>query len=196
MKKFFWLIAVIVLLSLTLSYVLSADLQKSVAVGSLVTFTGTSDGTKPIKYEFYKDNVKVSESSGDIGTYQIVSVAAEHAGTYKVVASNPFGTAASVDGVILSIGVPPSPPVLAVTVGGNRMVSKKTDVKYVAKMVNSSGNEIFQWEKNGVPMTGQTGKELNLYSVNPSYEGLYAVVVRSGNNVIRSNESQLWVLRN
>lgn len=174
----------------------AADIPVPVAAGKSVTIDASSEGTKPIKYEFFRDQTKVHEVDGDTASFLIGSMAAENAGAYWVKATNPFGSSTSANRIVLSVGIPPSPPILGVTIGGTRMVSKKNNVHYVAQVDGDAAGASYQWEKNGVPLSGETGSTLDLSFVNPSYEGKYAVVVRKGAAAVRSNESQLWVLRN
>jgi hypothetical protein len=175
--------------------VFAADIPMPIAAGKSVTIGATADGSKPMRLEIYKDDVKVFEAV-DTASYIIPSLSATDAGAYWAKAFNDFGNATSTDRIIVSVGTPPSPPVMTVTVGGVRMVSKKSNVKFIASIANGGGGSTtYQWTKNGQELYGETGPELNLYQVNPSYDGRYAVIVRQGTSTAVSPPAQLWVLK-
>jgi len=87
--------------------------DKAIAVGSKVTFTASADGTQPITFDWFRNDVKVFTGN----PFVILKLAPSDVGSYTVKATNDFGSAMS-DPNALTIGAPPTKPNVSIESGG------------------------------------------------------------------------------
>src|SRR5208282_1366860 len=107
----------------------------------------------------------------------LTDVSATNAGTYSVVVSNSFGTAAS-SGAILVVRTSPSNVFVQPT---NLVVLVHQDASFSVTAQGWSLN--YQWLSNGVPLVGQTNTVLSFENAQTDFSAIYAVVV---SNFLRS----------
>jgi hypothetical protein len=162
------LLRILALLALTAS-AFATDITKVVAIGQTVTMTAAAEGSTPMTYQWQKDGVQVFQGQ----SFVIAPFAAEHAGSYTVRALNDFGAAESADRVILTLGIPPSPP--KITIGlANVTVTKGTDHTL---QVTATGNPepVLQWRHGVSNIRGANESFLTISSAKPKDGGTYAV---------------------
>jgi hypothetical protein len=80
------------------------DVSETVFTNTRVTLSVTADGTAPITYTWFKNNVQVATGTSLVFN----SIQTADAGTYKVVASNTLGSSDS-NNAILVVIVPVAP---------------------------------------------------------------------------------------
>ena len=73
--------------------VTAGPLSQVINAGSSVTLSATVDGTAPFTYKWQKNNTDISGATG--ATYTLSNVDATAAGTYRVIVTNPKGSATS-----------------------------------------------------------------------------------------------------
>lgn len=80
------------------------DVSETVFTNTRVTLSVTADGTAPITYTWFKNNVQVATGTSIVFN----SIQTTDAGTYKVVASNTIGSSDSNNATLVVI-VPVAP---------------------------------------------------------------------------------------
>ena len=100
------------IISLLLSVAAKAqDVSETVFTNTKVTLTVTADGTLPITYTWFKNNVQVATGTSLV----INSVQASDAGTYKATATNLAGSTDSNNATIVVI-TPVAPSNVKITI--------------------------------------------------------------------------------
>ncbi len=87
------------------------DISETVFTNTKVTLNVTADGTSPITYTWFKNNVQVATGTSLVFN----SIQTTDAGTYKVTASNTIGSADS-NNAILVVIVPTAPSNVRITI--------------------------------------------------------------------------------
>lgn len=167
------------LLALTVS-AFGDDIARQVAVGQNVTLTATADGTPPITYKWFRN----SEQIGEGATFVIPSFGPSNEGAYTVRASNAFGTTDGTDRILLTFGLPPSPPRITIALA-NAVVKKGSDVTL---QVATTGNPAptYQWRHGVTNIRGATQPTLVLRDLKPKDGGTYAVRATNANGWVES----------
>ena len=100
------------IISLVLAVAAKAqDVSETVLTNTKVTLTVTADGTLPITYTWFKNNVQVATGTSLV----INSVQASDAGTYKATATNLAGSTDSNNATIVVI-TPVAPSNVKITI--------------------------------------------------------------------------------
>ena len=139
---------------------------QTVLEGDSVTFTVRAEGTAPLNYQWYKDEVVIEGATST--TYTIKSVTAEDLGNYKVVVTNTEGEAVS-DIAVLSLLQPPTITVNPVSV----TVDNGTNVVFTVEALNADS---YQWYKDGTAISGATETTYSIDYVKGSDVGTYTVM--------------------
>jgi beta-galactosidase len=87
------------------------DVSETVLTNTKVTLSVTADGTAPITYTWYKNNVQVATGTSLVFN----SIQTTDAGTYKVTASNVAGSSDSNNATLVVI-VPVAPSNVKITI--------------------------------------------------------------------------------
>lgn len=87
------------------------DVSETVLTNTKVTLSVTADGTSPITYTWFKNNVQVATGTSLVFN----SIQTTDAGTYKVTASNVAGSADSNNATLVVI-VPVAPSNVKITI--------------------------------------------------------------------------------
>ena len=138
----------------------------AVLEGDSVTFTVSAEGTAPLNYQWYKDDVAIEEAIREI--YTIESVTAEDLGNYKVVVTNTEGEAVS-DVAVLSLLQPPTITVNPISV----TVDNGTNVVFTVEAQNADS---YQWYKDGTAISGATETTYSIEYVKGSDVGTYTAM--------------------
>jgi hypothetical protein len=115
------------------------------------------------------------------------SISSTDAGMYRVVATNPLGSATS-DEVALVLAKPPTITLQPVS----QTATAKANVSFVVEATGSP-SPTYQWKKNGVAISGATAATLYLKGVNKPDAGEYMVEVRNAAGWVNSNRVGLTV---
>ena len=151
-----------------------------------VSLSVTARGTEPLTFQWFQDDVPLAGATN--GTYTIVAVATNHAGSYHVVVSNAFGT----DTHLVEILVTPDPKITTQPV--DQTVSAGTAAEFSVDHCLSPGPFSYQWFLNGADITGATSRVYRITSVSPTNAGTYHVVVSNAFGTVESGMADLSVL--
>jgi hypothetical protein len=136
--------------------------SQTVCEGTGVRFSVVGKGEGTLAYQWRKNgNVIVGATTA---TIEISNAAAAHAGNYDVVVTGACGSVISAAAVLTVNAVPAAP---AVTASGATIFCDGNNVTLTSSA--ATGN---QWYKNGVAITGATGK-----SYTATTSGSYAVLI-------------------
>lgn len=177
-------LALLALLGLGLSHAQAAD-TKTVVTGRSVTISVTANGTQPFTYQWTKDGAAISGATG--ASYSISSVAATHAGTYRVTVSNSAGSVqsdASVLTVVAATVITGQPTARTITAG------QSTSFSVTA---TGAGTLAYQWSRNGTAIAGATSATYSISNATLSHAGNYAVTVTGTGGTVTSNTVALTV---
>ena len=147
----------------------SQPVSQSATAGADVTFAVAAAGTSPLSYQWRLNGVNVSGSTGAM--LNLTGVTSAQAGNYTCLVTNAVGSATS-SAATLTVNVPPTittqPASQTVTAGANVILS-----------VIASGTAplAYQWQYNGVNVSGGTAATLTLTSVTTNQAGIYACIV-------------------
>jgi hypothetical protein len=145
----------------------------SVALGAGKSLSVTAAGSAPLSYQWRKAGVNIAGAVG--ASLSVAAAQLSDAGIYDVVVSNAIGTTTSF-GATLTVmsGVAFTVQPSGLTVGAGSMAS-------FSATVTGDGPITYQWQKNGVPLSGATGSSLVIALTQSSDAGSYNVV--AGNAV-------------
>ena len=140
--------------------------SQAVQEGDTVTFTVSAEGTPPLNYQWYKDDIAIEGAVSE--TYTIESVTAEDFGNYQVVVTNTEEEAVS-DVAVLSLLQPPTIIVNPVSV----TVDNGTNVVFTVEAQNADS---YQWYKDGTAISGATETTYSIDYVKGSDVGTYTAM--------------------
>jgi hypothetical protein len=140
--------------------------SQEVLEGDTVTFAVSAEGTEPLNYQWYKDEIAIEGAINE--TYTIESITAEDLGNYKVFVSNTEGEAVS-DVAVLSLLQPPTIIVNPVSV----TVDNGTNVVFTVEALNADS---YQWYKDGTAISGATETTYSIDYVKGSDVGTYTAM--------------------
>ncbi|HTS19741.1 MAG TPA: glycosyl hydrolase family 28 protein [Verrucomicrobiae bacterium] len=156
----------------------------TVIPGETATFTVQANGTLPLSYQWYFNNV-TPVSNGTSATVTITNVQVADGGDYSVVVSNLAGTATS-SNAVLNVNTNPVAPVFT-SQPSSLNVSAGDTVNFSATAAGTAP-VYYQWSKNNVAIAGATLSTLTLVNVQTNDDGNYALTAsNSVGNATSSN---------
>lgn len=160
-------------------------ISQSVFPGSDVTFNVEAVGSEPIKYQWRFNNADISGATNR----QLVlkNVDSTNSGVYSAAASNPESAVTSL-GALLEVNETVKiirQPQNQLLVGGAR----------ASFNVQASGTPPlrYQWQFNGVDLSGQTNALLEIVNATIANAGQYSVVVANRSGSVQSDKASLIV---
>jgi plastocyanin len=160
----------------------------SATVGQTVTFSVTADGTAPFSNQWCKDGVNIAGATA--ATFSISCVQLTDAGTYCVIVSNSAGSATS-DNAVLTVNLAGSVPVFT-TQPVSQTVTVGSPVTFLAA-ASGTPAPTYQWQKNGVNISGATSTAYTISSVVTGIAGTATVVATNSAGSATSNGAVLTV---
>ncbi|MES2697813.1 MAG: immunoglobulin domain-containing protein, partial [Verrucomicrobiota bacterium] len=162
----------------------------SVPAGAKATMLKRTYGALPMTLQWKKDGQNVPDATDE--TLTIEKTVGSDTGIYTLVATNKYGTTTS-PASTLTVLLPASdvaitqqpPAALRVWVG-------QTATFQVA--ATGSGSLVYQWRRNGTPISGATAGTFFLPMVTVTDAGDYTVVVSNANGSLTSAAAVLTVL--
>jgi len=166
-------------------------MSATVLAGGNVTFAVTASGTPAPSYQWEKNGVAISGATNPALT--LAGVSAGDSASYRVVVSNIAG---SVTSFAATLTVNESAPVnVAPTITQQPMSATVLAGSTVTFAVTATGTPApsYQWEKNGVAMTGATNPALTLAGVSVNDSANYRVVVSNVAGSVTSSAAALTI---
>mgnify|MGYP001605046112 CR=1 FL=1 len=174
------------LLALTTSHIWGADTSETIGVGKKVTFTVTADGHPAPAFEWFKNDVKVSDGP----QFVLPSLTAADSGAYHVKATNEVGSASS-DKFILTVDDRTS-PIIAMAPLDARIKEGETLILSISALGNPAPT--YQWKKNGTDIAGATTSKLTFAPITRSDAGVYTVVATNEKGSATSSGATVEVI--
>jgi Concanavalin A-like lectin/glucanases superfamily/Immunoglobulin domain/Bacterial Ig domain/Immunoglobulin I-set domain len=165
----------------------SQPVGRTVNEGTNVSFTVAATGTAPLFYQWSRNASAIP--AGTNATLSLTNVPLGASGNYVVIVSNAGGSATSQVAVLTVQAVAPSittqPVSQTVAVGSNATLSV---------VATGTAPILYQWQRSGLALPGQTASTLNLNNVQPADAGSYRVLVRNEVGSVLSAEAALTVV--
>lgn len=171
--------------------VLSYPVGTQVSLGQSASFSVSAYSSLglTLSYQWYKDGVLLSGATSN--TLYFSSALATDTATYYLRITD--GTNVTVaPSFYLQVGSSTSGLTIT-TSPSSQTVAVGSTTRFEVVATSSTGTLTYQWQKNGVAISGQTGSELYLTSTASGDSGYYAVVVSDGTNSLKSATALLTV---
>jgi hypothetical protein len=158
----------------------------TVVAGSNASFTVTAAGSGTLTYQWLKNGATISGATS--ATLTLNNVSATDAANYSVTVANATASVTSSTATLTVLVAPAitTQPVSASVVQGN-------PVTFTAA-ANGTAPLVFQWLKNGTPISGANSNVLSLAAVTTNDAASYSVVVTNIVGTIASSSATLTVL--
>ncbi|MEK7677627.1 MAG: immunoglobulin domain-containing protein, partial [Verrucomicrobiota bacterium] len=165
--------------------IVSQPRSQKAAAGTNVTFTVEAIGREPLFYQWRFNEAEVVAATN--ATLTLTNVPVSAAGLYSVRVRNAVGEMASAEAVLVVLARPSivsQPESRTVTPGGD-----------VTLAVSAAGSLplVYQWQRNGANLEGETNATLTLRGVQSTTSGSYRVVVANAVGVVASEKALLEV---
>lgn len=145
----------------------------------------------PLSYQWSFNSTPIQNTTN--ATFSIASAQTNHAGGYNVVITNLYGAATSAPLAMLTVLVPPSPPVI--TSQPQSQTNQAGSPVSFCVGVTGTPPFAYQWRRDGVTLGGATQSCLIFPSVRTNDAGAYSVVVNSpANQPVTSDPATLVVV--
>jgi hypothetical protein len=169
----------------TMPYFESSLRSQTVADGGEATFVLDVRGTAPITLQWSHEGVPIPGANGT--TLRLSNVQRFQSGTYRVQASNAFGTASSE--AQLAVGLP---PVITAQPGSLSVELGQRATFYVGAL--AVGDVSYRWYRDGNLVASTVRNTLELAAVSAADAGTYYVVVSNPAGSVASDSVQLQVV--
>jgi hypothetical protein len=159
--------------------------SQTVAAGTSVTFVASASGSPAPGYRWKKNGADIAGATS--ASFTIASAQLADAGSYTVVATNSSGSITS-NVAILTVN---SPPIIT----AQPVAQYATAGAMVTFTVGAIGNPTpaYQWNKNGVAISGATTASLAIGNVQLSDSATYTVTITNTLGAVTSNPAALTV---
>ena len=158
--------------------ILSQPSGNTIFTGQNVTFSVSASGSTPFTYQWQKNSANISGATAS--SYSINNAQATHAGSYRVVVGNSFGSITSA-AATLTVNNPVAPSFT--TQPQNQTVNIGQTATFSAAATGSPSPS-YQWRKNGANISGATASSYTVSNVQLTHAGTYDVVASNlGGNV-------------
>lgn len=156
--------------------------------GQTVTLSVTAAGTSPLSYQWRKGGSSIGGATASSLLFN--SIAVSDTGSYDVVVSNGLGSATS-STVTLTVSAATVAPSIT-TPPGSVVATVGAAVTFTAA-ANGSPAPTYQWQKNGVNVSGATSPSLSFGSVVVGDAGSYTVIATNSAGSATSSAATLTV---
>lgn len=181
-------------------FVSMAGGQTVVSVGSKLELSATVLGPGPMNLRWQRNGTDLpatwygGATNGE--TLVLSALAAGANGSYRLAATNPFGTAYGAE-VVLEVDTNSLLPALTV-LPQSQTLQAGAVLNLGAGAVSPSGGGAlsYQWFKDGEDLPDQTGTTYQVAAVNPSHAGLYWAQVSNSAGMVETGAARVEVLVN
>ncbi|MBP9913209.1 MAG: immunoglobulin domain-containing protein [Opitutaceae bacterium] len=160
--------------------------------GTTATFTARAVGTSAISYQWFKDGVALANGGHVSGvtttTLTLTGAAASDTGDYTVRAANDTGGTQT--STVARLLVRDLPVVLSPPLTLSQSSGSTATFTVAAEGVSPLS---YQWNKNGVAISGATGASYTIPSINRTDAGLYSVTITNPLGSVTSESAALSV---
>jgi hypothetical protein len=156
--------------------------------GASASFSVTALGSATLAYQWWKDGFPVTGGTG--ATLALANVTASLAGNYTAVVTNSFGSVTSSTATLAVIDLVVKP---VITVQPRSQTTAINSSVTLSVSAASASTLSYQWQLNGVAISGATSSVLNLSNVAAAAAGSYAVVVTNSAGSTTSSVALLSV---
>jgi pectate lyase len=163
--------------------------QTNISPGGTASFNVIAGGSEPFSYQWYFNGTNVLTNATD-ATLTLNNVQAANAGLYSVTISNVAGGVLS-SNAVLTLNTNPVPPVF-ISQPASLVVLSGSTVSFSATAAGTAPI-YYQWNKNGVPISGATSTTLTLTNVQPTNNGSYTLTASNQVSSVTSDPAQLTV---
>lgn len=171
----------------TLPIITTQPLSQTATIGATVSLSVVATGSPSPTYQWKKNNTNISGATSSTLTFS--NIQSSSAATYTVAVTNTAGTVTS-SGAVLSV-VAPTIPVIT-TQPTNKTAAPGTTVTFTASATGLP-TPTYQWQKNGVNISGATSATLTLSNVAVSNAGTYTMFATNSAGTTASNAATLTV---
>jgi hypothetical protein len=161
---------------------------QTVTNGSDVTFSVSVQSKYPVSYQWQKNSTNLSGANAAVLTLQNVSLANQ--GSYRVVATNLYGSVVSA-AASLTVNQVLNPPTITTQPAGQTVALGGSATLTV--VATGTPPLTYQWLFNGASLQSQTNSILNLPNVAQSSQGSYMVIVTNPAGSTNSQPATLSV---
>jgi len=159
-----------------------------VAPAQPANFSVTASGTAPFTYQWYKNSVPITGATK--ASYSIAACTTSDAGTYSVTVFNAIGSATSKGASLLIDSTLQKPAIAAQPVAVTVALGQPASF---AVKATGSATLIYQWRKNGEPISGANTDSFAIPQTVLGDEGSYSVLVSNGAGSVLSAAASLSV---
>lgn len=173
------------LYSINTPVVTAAPANQTVDAGQQAQFAVTASGGGTLTYQWQKDGNNITGATG--ATYSIAAATPNDEGSYRVIVSNADGPTTSPAATLTVIS---KPQITTQPVGATVSASAAVTLNVAAR----GGQPLtYQWQKDGVNITGATSASYQIAAATTANAGLYRVVVSNSYGNTESSVVQLSV---
>jgi hypothetical protein len=165
--------------------ILSPPQSQSLVIGGNALFSVGAAGLAPLRYQWQFNGATIPNATN--ATYTLSNVQLSNGGNYAALVSNGLGTATS-PVAVLTVLVPPT-----ITAQPQSRTNTAGTIATFGASASGSGPLSYQWQFNGVNITGATDSNLTLNNVQPNDAGNYRVVVTNSAGSVTSVVAVLTV---
>jgi len=165
--------------------IVASPLSRSANLDEAVLFSVKATGTGPMQYQWRKNGVALP---GKTGPSLNLITDANSGGLYDVVVTNLLG---SITSSLAPLTLLTAPVILAQPSNQNAGFGSTVFFSVTANGVNLT----YQWRRNGVDLSNQTGAMLVLSNVQKAQEGVYDVLVKNASGAVLSDPATLSLLQ-
>jgi glucose/arabinose dehydrogenase len=159
-------------------------LNATACVGTSASFSTSPTSAGTFTYQWKKDGSPIPGATA--ATYAIPVVAQSHAGSYSAVVTGACGTTET-KAALLTVKSP-----VTATAPASALVCPGSPVSF-STTAGGSGPFLFQWRKNGTPISGATASVYTIASASASSAGTYTCSVNGACGTIQTAPATLTI---
>jgi sugar lactone lactonase YvrE len=163
---------------------------QSVSAGQSASFSVAASGTPTPTYQWQKDGANIPGPAATSPTYNIITTQTTDAGTYRVVITNQGGSVTSAGALLTITAAATAPNITSQPVAAAAKVAEAASFTVAA---TGSPAPTYQWQKDGVPISGATSATLSIASVQLTDDATYRVIVSNAAGTVTSTAVALTV---